>query len=327
IVSRLSSLDIGTPRASAASFIQFDKQLRQKPARFIRSRFCTSVRLRKCSTRRRNAAASSSVRVLSSSAMAVPFACKGGAFSLGFPAIRIVMAGGAFQRALRAPIARRMIQHATARSAILRDDGRPNAQRTTGDLRAWRAFHRARVRALTASPRAVLEGLFRTAVAAAHPKSCLPAHLPAPPSGRPVLLAAGQAAGSMAPGADPHYLDARGVPESRISGLAVARRGYGRPTRLVRVVEAGHPMPDAAGLAATVATLDLADSAGAGDLVLVLISGGASANWIAPAPGLSLADKQAATRALLACGASIVEINTVRKHLSRIKGGRLAQHA
>jgi len=164
-------------------------------------------------------------------------------------------------------------------------------------------------------------------VAAAHPQSCLPAHLPAPPSGRLLILAAGKAAGSMAEVAERYYLDERGVPESRISGIAVTRRGYGRPTRRVRVVEAGHPLPDAAGLAATGETLDLADSAGAEDLVLVLISGGASANWIAPAAGLSLADKQAVTRALLACGASIVEINTVRKHLSRIKGGRLAQHA
>jgi hydroxypyruvate reductase len=92
-------------------------------------------------------------------------------------------------------------------------------------------------------------------------------------------------------------------------------------------VEAGHPVPDAAGLAATLETLAMADAAGAGDLVLVLISGGASANWIAPAAGLSLQEKQAVTRALLASGASIVEINAVRKHLSRIKGGRLAAHA
>jgi hydroxypyruvate reductase len=109
--------------------------------------------------------------------------------------------------------------------------------------------------------------------------------------------------------------------------LAVTRHGYGRPTRRVRVVEAGHPVPDAAGLAATLETLAMADAAGAGDLVLVLISGGASANWIAPAAGLSLQEKQAVTRALLASGASIVEINAVRKHLSRIKGGRLAEHA
>jgi hydroxypyruvate reductase len=127
--------------------------------------------------------------------------------------------------------------------------------------------------------------------------------------------------------AERHYLDERGVPASRISGLAVTRRGYGRPTRLVRVIEAGHPIPDAAGLAGTFETLALADSAGADDLVVVLISGGASANWIAPAAGLSLTEKQAVTRALLRSGASIGEINTVRKHLSRIKGGRLAERA
>jgi hydroxypyruvate reductase len=96
---------------------------------------------------------------------------------------------------------------------------------------------------------------------------------------------------------------------------------------VVPVIEAGHPIPDAAGLSATRDTLALADAAAADDLVLALISGGASANWIAPAPRLSLAEKQAVTRALLASGASIAEINTVRKHLSRIKGGRLAVHA
>src|SRR6266702_187929 len=174
--------------------------------------------------------------------------------------------------------------------------------------------------------RLFLEGLFRAAVAAAHPEGCLRPHLPAAPSGRLIMLAAGKAAGSMVHVAEHHYLDG-GMPAGRISGLAVTRHGYGCPTRIVRVVDAGHPLPDAAGLAATGETLDLADSAGAEDLVLVLISGGASANWIAPAAGILLADKQAATRALLACGASIVEINTVRKHLSRIKGGRLAQHA
>ncbi len=131
----------------------------------------------------------------------------------------------------------------------------------------------------------------------------------------------------MAEVAERHYLDECGVPPDRIGGLAVTRHGYGRPTRRVRVIEAGHPVPDAAGLAATVETLDLADSAGVEDLVVVLISGGASANWIAPVAGLSLRDKQAVTRALLVCGASIVEINAVRKHLSRIKGGRLAQRA
>ena len=131
----------------------------------------------------------------------------------------------------------------------------------------------------------------------------------------------------MAEVAERHYLDEHGLPAGRIGGLAVTRRGYARPTRLIRMVEAGHPVPDAAGLAATQETLALADAAGADDLVLVLISGGASANWIAPARGLSLAEKQAVTRALLASGASIGEMNTVRKHLSRIKGGRLAARA
>src|SRR5712691_3346535 len=188
--------------------------------------------------------------------------------------------------------------------------------------------HRHRVQALTTSPRAFLEGLFRTAVAAAHPASSLQPHLPAPPpSGRLVILAAGKAAGSMTEVAERHYLDQRGVPADRLSGLAVTRRGYGRPTRLVRVIEAGHPVPDAAGLAATFETLAMADSAGPDDLVLVLISGGASANWIAPAAGLSLSEKQLTTRALLASGASIGDMNTVRKHLSRIKGGRLAERA
>jgi hydroxypyruvate reductase len=141
------------------------------------------------------------------------------------------------------------------------------------------------------------------------------------------VLAAGKAAGAMAEVAERHYVDQCGMPPDRLSGLAVTRHGYGRPTRFVRLIEAGHPVPDAAGLAATFETLALADSAGSADLVLALISGGASANWIAPALGLSLSEKQSLTRSLLASGASISEINTVRKHLSRIKGGRLAERA
>jgi glycerate 2-kinase len=176
--------------------------------------------------------------------------------------------------------------------------------------------------------RAFLIDLFGTAVAAAHPDNCLAPLLPAPPpAGRMVILAAGKAAGAMAEVAERYYVDRCGLTAARLSGLAVTRHGYGRPTRFVRLVEAGHPVPDAAGLAATFETLALADGAGPGDLVLVLISGGASANWIAPALGLSLAEKQALTRTLLASGASISEINAVRKHLSRIKGGRLAERA
>lgn len=130
----------------------------------------------------------------------------------------------------------------------------------------------------------------------------------------------------MAEVAEAHYLD-RGFPKDRLSGIAVARHGYGRPLLVVEMVEAGHPVPDRAGLNAAARTLALADGATDNDLVLVLMSGGASANWIAPAQGLSLEAKQAVTRALLRSGASIGEINTVRKHLSRIKGGRLARHA
>jgi hydroxypyruvate reductase len=172
-----------------------------------------------------------------------------------------------------------------------------------------------------------LGGLFRTAVAAAHPASCLPPLLPPAPKGRLILLAAGKAAGSMAETAEDFYLDRLKLPAGRLAGVAVARHGYGRPLHVVRMIEAGHPVPDAAGLEAAERALALADGATADDLVLVLMSGGASANWIAPANGVSLPDKQAVTRALLRSGAHIGEINTVRKHLSRIKGGRLARHA
>ncbi len=178
-----------------------------------------------------------------------------------------------------------------------------------------------------ASPRAFLDTLFSTAVAAAHPKTCLPPLLPEPPRGRLILLAAGKAAGSMAETAEAHYLDRLRIAAERLSGVAVARHGYGRHLKRVRMIEAGHPVPDAAGLEAAELAIKLADSATADDLVLVLMSGGASANWIAPAHGVSFADKQAVTRALLRSGANIGEINTVRKHLSRIKGGRLARHA
>jgi hydroxypyruvate reductase len=172
----------------------------------------------------------------------------------------------------------------------------------------------------------LLESLFRAAVSAAHPSRCLPPALPEPPAGRRlIVLAAGKGAGSLTEVAEQHYL-AR-MPADGIEGVAVARHGYGRPVKRITMIEAGHPVPDAAGLAGAERALELADEAGEGDLVLVLLSGGASANWIAPAPGITLAEKQAATRALLRSGANIGEINCVRKHLSRIKGGRLARRA
>src|SRR5580704_14897930 len=179
---------------------------------------------------------------------------------------------------------------------------------------------------MASQSRELLESLFRTAVGAAHPSRCLPPNLPEPPPrGRLLVLAAGKGAGSLTEVAERHYLAL--LPETRLDGIAVTRHGYGRPTRRIAVVEAGHPVPDAAGLAGTENALKLADAAGEQDLVLVLLSGGASANWIAPVSGISLAEKQATTRALLRSGANIGEINCVRKHLSRIKGGRLARRA
>lgn len=131
----------------------------------------------------------------------------------------------------------------------------------------------------------------------------------------------------MAEAAEAFYIAPMRFEPSRLTGVAVARHGYGRPTKLIPMIEAGHPIPNEAGLKAADRALRLAERAGSEDLVLVLLSGGASANWIAPAEGLTLADKQALTRELLRSGANIGEINTVRKHLSRIKGGRLAKLA
>src|SRR5580693_4326061 len=141
---------------------------------------------------------------------------------------------------------------------------------------------------MAASARELLESLFRTAVEAAHPSQCLPPNLPEPPPrGRLIVLAAGKAAGSMTEAAERHYLGR--IAENRLTGIAVTRHGYGRPTRHIPIVEAGHPVPDEAGLKGTERALVLAQAAGADDLVLVLLSGGASANWIAPAAGITLA--------------------------------------
>ncbi|MGB8400528.1 glycerate kinase type-2 family protein [Bradyrhizobium sp.] len=173
--------------------------------------------------------------------------------------------------------------------------------------------------------RPLLRAIFDAAVAAAHPDIVLSAHLRPVPNGRVICLAAGKGAAAMAAAAERHYLDALGLAPSRLSGIATTRHGHGVPTRCIKVVEAGHPVPDEAGLKATDDTLRLAQAATADDLLLVLLSGGGSANWIAPADGISFAQKQQVTRALLRSGAPIGEINTVRKHLSRIKGGRLAR--
>jgi hydroxypyruvate reductase len=179
----------------------------------------------------------------------------------------------------------------------------------------------------TVAPRAALLGIFDAAVASAQARSCLPPHLPEPPRGRLVLLGTGKAGAAMVAAAEAHYLDHLRVPASRVAGLATCRRGYAVDTRLVPVIEAGHPIPDAAGMAATKRTIELAHAAGPDDLVLVLLSGGGSANWVAPAGRLTLDEKRVMTKALQRAGATIHEVNCVRKHLSRIKGGRLARIA
>jgi len=173
--------------------------------------------------------------------------------------------------------------------------------------------------------RSLLRAIFDAAVAAAHPDVVLSAHLRPAPKGRVICLAAGKGAAAMAAAAERHYLDTLGLDPSRLTGIATTRHGHGVPTRRIKVIEAGHPVPDEAGLKAADETLRLAAEATADDLLLVLLSGGGSANWIAPADGVSFAQKQQVNRALLRSGAPIGEMNIVRKHLSRIKGGRLAR--
>jgi len=178
--------------------------------------------------------------------------------------------------------------------------------------------------------RPLLRAIYDAAVAAAHPDMVLAKHLPPPPQGRVICLAAGKGAAAMAAAAERHYLDTLKLRPGQLVGIATTRHGHGVPTQRIKVIEAGHPVPDEAGLKATADTLELAQQTWPDDLLLVLLSGGGSANWIAPCDDLSFAQKQQVTRELLRSGAPIGEVNTVRKHLSRIKGGRLAragQHA
>ncbi|MHC6156278.1 glycerate kinase type-2 family protein [Bradyrhizobium elkanii] len=178
--------------------------------------------------------------------------------------------------------------------------------------------------------RPFLRSIFDAAVAAAHPDVVLASRLRPVPKGRVICLCAGKGAAAMAAAAERHYLDALELDPSRLVGIATTRHGHGVPTRRIKVVEAGHPVPDEAGLRAADDTLRLAATATPDDLLLVLLTGGGSANWIAPVDGVSFTQKQQVNRALLRSGAPIGEMNTVRKHLSRIKGGRLAragQHA
>ncbi len=171
-------------------------------------------------------------------------------------------------------------------------------------------------------PRTLLEQAFRAAVAAADPLQALAAHLPSArelPAGRTLAVGAGKAAASMAMALERHW-----PAEAPLSGLVVTRYAHGLPCRRIAVVEAGHPMPDEAGERAASRIAALAAELGPDDLLVALVSGGGSSLLALPVPGVPMAQLRAVTGALLACGAPIQEINMVRKHLSRIQGGRLA---
>jgi glycerate 2-kinase len=171
-----------------------------------------------------------------------------------------------------------------------------------------------------AAARRLLRSLFDAAIAAADPRKVLPPHLPSPPRGRTVVVGAGKSAALMAQVTEAHY-------QAPLSGVVVTRYGHAVPTQHIEVIEASHPVPDAAGEAGARKILAAVQGLTEDDLVIALISGGGSALMALAAPGLTLADKQAVNRALLASGANISEMNAVRKHLSAIKGGRLAAAA
>lgn len=170
------------------------------------------------------------------------------------------------------------------------------------------------------TPPDLLKAMFQAAVDAALPSLCVPAHLPPRPKGRTVIIGAGKASGAMAKALEDAW-------DGPLEGLVVTRYGYRVPTERLEVVEAAHPVPDAAGREAARRILDLVQDLTEDDLVLCLISGGGSALLALPAEGVSLEDKQAVNKALLKSGATISEMNVVRKHLSAIKGGRLAAAA
>ncbi|WP_430420599.1 glycerate kinase type-2 family protein [Methylibium petroleiphilum] len=167
------------------------------------------------------------------------------------------------------------------------------------------------------TPRALLRAMFDAAIAAAQPALCLPPHLPPRPAGRTIVIGAGKASAAMARALEDHW-------DGPLEGLVVTRYGYAVPCERIEIVEAAHPVPDAAGLRATERIAERVRGLGPDDLVIALISGGGSSLLVAPGEGLTLADKQAVNAALLRSGATISEMNVVRRHLSAIKGGRLA---
>lgn len=169
--------------------------------------------------------------------------------------------------------------------------------------------------------REALDGIFRASIAAADPRRMLAPNLPPRPAGRCVVVGAGKSAALMAAALEDAW------PDVDLSGVVVTRYGHAVPTRRVRVIEASHPVPDANSEFGARSVLEAVQGLRTDDLVVALISGGGSALMALPVDGLTLADKQAVNRALLASGATISEMNAVRKHLSRIKGGRLAAAA
>jgi hydroxypyruvate reductase len=169
-------------------------------------------------------------------------------------------------------------------------------------------------------PRAFLTSLFDAAVRAADPMTGIRAHLPARPKGRTIVIGAGKGSAQMAAALEQCW-------DGPLGGLVVTRYGFAVPCQRIEIIEAAHPVPDEAGLAASRRLLQLVDGLTADDLVIALISGGGSALLPSPAPGLTLADEIAVNKALLASGAPISAMNVIRKHLSTIKGGRLAAAA
>lgn len=167
------------------------------------------------------------------------------------------------------------------------------------------------------NPCSMLGDMFESAIAAAQPAMCLPPHLPAAPQGRLVVIGAGKASAAMARAVEDHWTGA-------LSGVVVTRYGYGVPCQRIEVLQAAHPVPDAAGEQAARRLLQEVEGLTADDLVLCLVSGGGSSLLPLPLPGLQLSDLQSLNQSLLASGASITEMNCVRRHLSAIQGGRLA---
>ncbi len=172
----------------------------------------------------------------------------------------------------------------------------------------------------------LLRAMFDAAVAAAQPALCLPAHLPSPASvkGRTIVIGAGKASAAMARALEDHWKLDPDRPLDKLTGLVITRYGYEVPCQHIEIVQAAHPVPDEAGLMATQRVRKLVSGLSADDLVIALISGGGSSLLVAPGEGLTLTDKQSVNAALLKSGATITEMNCVRRHLSSVKGGRLA---